>query len=161
MRRGTADPMTATRRSIMGLALVSTSLACSEPSEGIDRRCRDSDGGLAYAGCSVLRGQVLNSAGQPLRDIHVHFEALRPCGCTEFGADADPQGRFVYTINRLDPDPTGDTLTVRVHAAATGEQYPQPTPGEFVRDSLDAVVTFSEVGVVPDTTTVEIRLAVP
>lgn len=153
--------MSQTRYVAGWLGLVATSLACSDPSEAIDRRCRESDGEFAYAGCSVLRGQVLNSAGQPLRDIHVHFRALRPCACTEFGAEADPQGRFVYTINRLDPDPAGDTLTVRVHAAATGEQYPEPTPGEFVRDSLDAVVTFSGVGVVPDTTTVEIRLAVP
>lgn len=153
--------MSLTRWCIGWLGLLAGSLACSDPSEEIDRRCRESDGGQAYAGCSVLRGQVLNSVGQPLRDIQVHFRALRPCGCTEFGAEADPQGRFVYTINRFDPDPAGDTLTVRVHAAATGEQYPQPTPGQFVRDSLDALVTFSEVGVVPDTTTVEIRLAVP
>lgn len=153
--------MSLTPWGIRWLGLMAASLSCSDPSEEIDRRCRDSDGEFDYAGCSVLRGQVLNSVGQPLRDIHVHFRALRPCGCTEFGAEADPQGRFVYTINRFDPDAAGDTLTVRVHAAATGEQYPQPTPGQFVRDSLDALVTFSEVGIVPDTTTVEIRLAVP
>lgn len=152
--------MSLTRWGVGLLGVVAASLSCSDPSEEIDRRCRDSDGEFAYAGCSVLRGQVLNSVGQPLRDIHVHFRALRPCGCTEFGAEADPQGRFVYTINRFDPVVGGDTLTVRVHAAATGEQYPQPTPGEFIRDSLDAIVTFSDVGVVPDTTTVEIRLGV-
>jgi hypothetical protein len=144
----------------LGLLAVLAYCGCSDPADDTEL-CPSSDGEFALAGCAVLAGQVLDTSGLPLTDISVSFRALRPCGCTEFGSDVDAQGRFRYTINRFMEDPAGDTLTVKVRAAATGEQYPQPTPTTFIRDSVDAVLTFTPVGAFPNTTTVELRLEIP
>ncbi len=147
-------------RDLISLVSLLGSLACTNPEEQ-DAGCPSSSGEFGVSGCAVLAGQVVGSSGQPLTDISVSFRALRSCSCTGFNPEVDAQGRFRHTVLLMAPDPAGDTLSVTVRAAATGQQYPPPTPTTFISDSVEALLTFSPVGALPQTTTVEIRLAIP
>jgi len=106
-------------RNLISLLSLLGSFACSDPEQ--DAGCPSGHGEFGLAGCAVLVGQVLGNLRQPLSDISVSFRALRPCSCTESGAGVDPQGRFSFTVNRLQEDLAGDTLSVIVRAVATGQ----------------------------------------
>jgi hypothetical protein len=67
----------------------------------------------------------------------------------------------MFTVEQFSASETDDTLSVMVRAAATGEQYPQPTPTTFVIDSVEVLLTFKPVGAIPDTTVAEITLHIP
>ncbi len=144
---------------LFGLAIVGH--GCSEPDEGVDL-CPQPGGEFGAYSCAVLAVQVTGATGQPLPDVSIFFRALRECGCNEFGTEVDQQGRFRQTVHRFEPpDSTGDTVSVRVYAAATGRQYPQPTDSTFVTDSAEVVLEFRPIGEESVTSSAQIRLALP
>ena len=151
----------------LGKALLLTALtlagpSCSDPTSAGPPVCPQPGGEFGAYSCAVLDVQVLGSDGQPLRDVTVGFHALRECGCNEFGTEVDDDGRFHHTTHRFDPpDSTGDTITVRVYAAATGRQYPQPTDSTFIADTAHAVLHFRPIGAPSVATSLELRLPLP
>ena len=146
-------------RRLVSVGSLTTLLACSEPEQ--DPVCPSSSGEFGLVGCAVLEGQIFGNLGQGLSDVNVSMRALRPCSCTQSGGETDSQGRFRFTVEQFEASETDDTLSVMVRAAATGEQYPQPTPTTFVTDSVEVLLTFKPVGAIPDTTVAEITLHIP
>lgn len=146
-------------RRLISLGSLTTLLACSEPEP--DPACPSGSGEFGLVGCAVLEGQVFNNLGQLLSDVSVSMRALRPCSCTQSGDDTDSQGRFRFTVEQFAASETDDTLSIMVRAAATGDQYPQPTPTTFVTESVAVLLTFRPVGAIPDTTVADITLHIP
>ena len=145
------------------LLAASVALSCSDPSEAGPPVCPSSNGEFGVQACAVLAGQVLDTSNRPLTDVHVNFRALRNCNCNEFPWEVREEGEFRLTTTQFatGPAPDPDTVSVMVYAAATGDQYPRPTVGDFIRDSVPALLTFRPAGELPLVTFVQIRLAIP
>jgi hypothetical protein len=157
--------MVSPRRACYRLLLAAAAIvSCSDPSEeNPPPVCPEASGEFAVTACAVLAGQVLDTAGRPLTDVHVSFHALRPCNCTEFLFQVREEGEFRHTIDQFGSgsEPSPDTVTVMVSAAATGAQYPHPTPETSITDSVPALLTFRPAGELPVVTFVQIRLPIP
>jgi len=145
------------------LASLVLALGCSDPSEDGPPVCPISNGEFAVQACAVLAGQVLDTTNRPLTDVHISFRALRNCNCNQFPWEVREEAEFRLTTTQFaaGSEPNPDTVTVVVSAAATGSQYPQPSPGTFIRDSVQALLTFRPAGELPVVTFVQIRLAIP
>jgi hypothetical protein len=144
-------------------AVVAVTLGCSDPADEESTSVCRTTSEFDIAGCAVLAGQVVDTEGRPLTDVHVGYRALRPCDCTEFFFEVGPGGEFRQTVDQFtaSSEPNSDTLTVMVQASASGSQYPQPTPTTFITDSAPAVLTFRPKGELPVVTFVQIRLPIP
>ena len=153
---------TATR--LTALVYASGAVACHDPTDArLDGACRQTYE-FGNSGCFEVRGEVVGTSGQPLRDILV---GPRPASSrAEFNADyaaTDAMGRYRVRLSRMAGSPPAsglpDTLSVYIVAAdprSAGVGIPAR-----VRDSVLAVVTVAPVGAVPTPSEVRITLAIP
>lgn len=151
-------------RHVLWLSTVFGALSCRAPVELLDERgaCPQTYE-FGNFGCAEVRGQVLGSAGQPLRGVDVgpRYFAGTEGGYNTYYTTTDSAGRFSFRVTRFSPrsapvDP--DTFSIYVRASV------RPPPGGAAPLAMDSTLTrltLAPLGSVPVPAVVTIRLDYP
>ena len=145
------------------LAPLSLLLACGQPQGPAATTGSPPTGEFRNTHHALLRGTVVNGAGELLEGVEVAVVRLADPSVASLSYDrtrTDRSGGFTLPVGVIVHAP-GETATVQavVRAAALPPRYPRPSPGAYYTSEITVPVRVVPAG--RDPAPVSVRLALP